>query len=229
VVAGFAADFDVLAFNRIVGLGLAAPATPAQIDRLVAVAAEAGVRRLFVQLAPGHEPDGIADWLRARGGREHNRWVRHWRRAASPPRVETALSVQPIGAAHSAEFAAVLVEGFGLPDGMRPWIAASVGRPGWRHYGAFDGTRLVATGALRPTGEIGWLGQAATRATHRGRGAQGALLARRIEDAAALGCEWVVVETAEDAPAHSAPSHRNVRRLGFTEAYRRPNYLITLG
>jgi ribosomal protein S18 acetylase RimI-like enzyme len=46
-----------------------------------------------------------------------------------------------------------------------------------------------------------------------------------MKDAADAGCRWVSVETAEDTVTKDAPSFRNLRRLGFEVAYRRPNYL----
>ena len=66
----------------------------------------------------------------------------------------------------------------------------------------------------------------ATRPSHRRRGAQGALLARRIRDAADLGCRWLVTETGEDLPERPNPSFRNMLRTGFELAYQRANYLF---
>jgi hypothetical protein len=54
------------------------------------------------------------------------------------------------------------------------------------------------------------------------------LLARRITDAADLGCRRLVVETAEDTPKKDAPSFRNMLRFGFQVAYVRPNYIFSL-
>ena len=50
----------------------------------------------------------------------------------------------------------------------------------------------------------------------------------RLDLARSLGCDAVVVETAEQTADHSAPSYRNMIRFGFTEAYFRQNYLIVL-
>jgi GNAT superfamily N-acetyltransferase len=92
---------------------------------------------------------------------------------------------------------------------------------------AYDGGKAVSTGALFVSGEAAWLDFATTLPEYRGRGAQAALLARRIVDAAELGCRYLVVETAEDTPQRGAPSHRNMLRFGFQEAYARPNYIHT--
>ncbi len=72
----------------------------------------------------------------------------------------------------------------------------------------------------------GYLGPAVTLESHRGRGAQSALIARRLREAAALGVDLVTVETAAETDERPVvQSYRNLRRLGFEEAYRRPNYL----
>ena len=38
----------------------------------------------------------------------------------------------------------------------------------------------------------------------------------------------MIVETSEPTDDDPAPSYRNMRRLGFRVAYRRPNYLRTI-
>src|SRR5574341_1190396 len=114
---------------------------------------------------------------------------------------------------------------FGFPPPLVVWSAALVGRPGWRHYLAFDGVRPIATAGMYIAGDAAWLGWAATVDDARGRGAQTALIVRRIADAAAAGCRHLVVETAEEKPDKPNPSTRNLRRLGFTELYLRPNYI----
>ncbi|MFL5578708.1 MAG: hypothetical protein ACJ79S_22360 [Gemmatimonadaceae bacterium] len=227
-IGSFVAGADVLALNRIVNLGLEHPASERQLDRLVAAARERGVRRLIIQLAPGHEPAEIADWVASLGGQPYNQWVRLWRQTAAAPAVETALRVAAVDASHAPAFGAEVAASFDMPPDVGRWLAAVVGRPGWRTFGAFDGAELVSTGALYLSGAFGWLGLATTRREYRGRGAQSALIARRLSEGAAVGCAWVAVETAEETPERAAPSYHNLLKLGFTEAYRRPNYLVTL-
>jgi GNAT superfamily N-acetyltransferase len=122
-------------------------------------------------------------------------------------------------------FAEVATIGFGMPPQWRPWLAASVGRAGWRHYLAWKDSKPVACAALFVRGDAGWLGVATTVPAARGRGAQGALLARRIEDGLALGCRWFVTETGEETPERPNPSFRNMIRAGFKVAYHRQNYM----
>src|SRR5438552_3974677 len=78
--------------------------------------------------------------------------------------------------------------------------------PGWHCLAAYNGHEPVATSALFVTGELGWLGLGATLPTHRGRGAQNALLAARITLAADLGLALVVTETGVPRDGQPGPS-----------------------
>ena len=59
----------------------------------------------------------------------------------------------------------------------------------------------------------------ATLPANRGRGMQTALLARRIHEAAVLGCRWVHTETAAHTRAAHNPSLSNMLRTGFDNPY----------
>ena len=220
---------DVLALNRVVGLGVSEPASEALVDAALDVAVRAGVRRLFVQVVPTAAPPALGDWLTARGLRPYNAWVR-LARAVSPDLAAsvvapTALRVDEIGTAEAAAFGRIVAAAFGWPATLERWAAASVGRAGWRHYMAYDGREPVATAAFRLAGGEAWFGFAATGELHRGRGAQSALLARRLRDAAAMGATRASLETAQPTPQRVAPSFRNVQRAGFATAYLRQNWL----
>jgi GNAT superfamily N-acetyltransferase len=154
--------------------------------------------------------------------------VKLYRDTSPPPSVATDLTVRRIDKTDALAFGTIAARCFGWPEATGRWIGEVVGRPRWQHYMAYDGGEAVATGALFASGEAAWLDFAATLPAYRGRGAQAALLARRIVDAAELGCRHLVVETAEDTPQRGAPSHRNMLRFGFQEAYARPNYIHTI-
>ncbi len=59
---------------------------------------------------------------------------------------------------------------------------------------------------------------------HR-HGAQNALLARRLQEAATQGAQVAVTETDERVPDKPDNSYRNILKAGFVEAYVRQNYL----
>lgn len=223
--AGRATRVDILAFNRAVGLGMDQAATPAALDGVFEFFAE--TERFFVQVSPTAQPPALAEWLISRGMRHHNNWVKLFRNAREPLRLTPVpgVRVEPIGPASAPAAATLVGDAFGFPEALRTWWSAAIGRPGWIHYLAYIDDQPIGTAAMYVTGELAWLGWAATREDARCKGAQSDLILRRMADAASAGCRWLVVETAEDNPEEPNPSTRNLRRLGFQFAYLRPNYI----
>ncbi len=223
--AVLASAADVLALNRVVGVGLETSVSAARLDELIAWYTDAGVPRFFVQVSPSADDAHLARLLADRGFHHHNNWVKLHRDVSPVSEVSTELEVRPIEDSEAAAFGRIIAECFGWPESTGSWVADLAGRASWRHYMAFDGETPVATGALFWHEDVAWIDFATTLAEYRGRGAQGAILARRLADAARLGCRSVAVETAQETPEKSAPSYRNMIRYGFSQAYLRPNYL----
>jgi GNAT superfamily N-acetyltransferase len=121
-------------------------------------------------------------------------------------------------------FGAVFAEAYGIPADTAGWLPRVPGRVGWHAFAAYDGDSPVATGALFVWEDTGWLGMAGTLPSHRGRGAQGALLGARIDRARELGLSRVVTETGAPRDGQPGPSYRNILRSGFEPSYLRPNY-----
>jgi GNAT superfamily N-acetyltransferase len=219
---------DVLALNRVIGLGLRrSPSDSALADVLKALE-ETGSPRLFLPVAPVDGNETLGDRLERVGLRHYNNWMRLRRDLhdlSDLPVAPSQLDVRRIDRARADAFGHLVATAFDYPPSIAPLAGQTIGRPRWHHYLAFDGREPIAAGAMYLSGEAAWFGFAATGAAYRRRGAQQALLVRRIKDAVDAGCKWVSVETAEDTVAKNAPSFRNLRRLGFEVAYRRPNYL----
>ena len=219
------AGADITLFNRVLGLGIAEPATEEMVDRIASLYKEAGVRGM-VQLAPTARPAELPRWLEARGLTLRDNWVKMIRGLEPPPPVSTNLRVERIGLEHAQDHARIACEVYRMPPEVQPWLVAGMGRPGWSHYLAFDGDTPVATGALCVMNHIGWLGIGATLPSHRNRGAQSAIFTRRILDGAAMGCKWLITETWEERPPDRLnPSYHNMLRMGFEKVYVRGNYL----
>lgn len=225
VTAVSAGHLDVLAYNRVIGLGMEHPAEDTLLDQIVTWFRAGGIPRFFVQVSPFAQPEDLAARLASRGLAHYNNWVKLWRSTSKTPAVRPGFEVVEARQEHAHAFAALVVRGFNVPGAAAGWIARLIGRAGWHHYVALDQGHVVATGSLFVVDRTGWLGFAATEAAWRGRGAQSALIARRIADARALGLDLLAVETAEDTPEHRAPSFHNLRRFGFQPAYVRPNFL----
>jgi GNAT superfamily N-acetyltransferase len=79
-----------------------------------------------------------------------------------------------------------------MGETMWPAYGRSAGRDGFHHYMAFDGDEPVAIAALCVFEDLGYLTMASTAESHRRRGAQQALIAKRVERAEALGCAILV-------------------------------------
>lgn len=221
-----ATQLDVLALNRAVGVGLDARPGDDALTRLVDAFEAIGSPRFFVQVPPTDGSADVGSRLEARGLRHYNNWMRLKRGLADiPPAPGSTVVVRPIGREDADTFCRIVAEAFGYPSEVAPLTGGVIGGSGWRHYLAYEGDEAIAGAAMFIAGEAAWFGFAATMAERRGRGAQTALVIRRLEDAAKEGCRWVSVETAEQTPERAAPSFRNLTRLGFSVAYRRPNYL----
>ncbi len=131
----------------------------------------------------------------------------------------TSLRVERIDEERARDYGAVAAAVFGWGSPLDRWLAALCTRARWACFGAFDGDRLVGTGAAHVAGALGWLGAAGTLEDARGRGAQSALLAARIRAAGGAGARVLATETVDRVDGVAGPSFRNVVRAGFEEAY----------
>lgn len=148
--------------------------------------------------------------------------TRAWTKFVHDPSLEEPAPATDltIDAARPGEFGAVVVAGYGMPERMRDWIDALVGRPGWTCLIARDETgAAVGAGALHVGPDGGWLGLAATLPAARGRGAQRGLLSARLAVGRAAGADPIVTETGVAVPGSPQQSHRNIERAGFRAAY----------
>lgn len=217
---------DDLFFNRVVGLGIRQEAHPQMLDEIIWRYRRAGIQHFRVQVSPAARPYLLGEWLTQHGFWLDAPWIKLFRNTAAPPFIQTDLRIEQIGPEAALDFGEVCCEVFGLPYDLIGLVAGPVGRPGWRHYLAFDEDYPAATGALYVKGERGWMGFGATRATHQRRGAQSAILTRRVWDASQVGCQWVVSDTNDDTPDEPNRSYWNLRRMGFEMAYRRENWVF---
>ena len=218
---------ESLLHNRVIGLGVFEPATAQALDEVRDYFT--GVDAHAVNLPPLTDPAQLHEQLRGRGYASFFHHVK-WTRGTQPAAASTsALRVQCVSADHAATYGelAARITIDGLPA-HAAWSASHVGLPGWRHYLAWDGATPVATAALYVNGDGAWLGAASTLESHRGRGAQGALLAARVEGAIAAGAKALTVETGPNWPELDPVSYRNVERAGFQVAYERPSWIFPM-
>lgn len=226
-----ASNSPTLSINRVIGLGLVAALTEKELDEVVDAYSSCGVERFIVQWSPAAEPAIAREWLFARGFNVLPRAITKVYRRAGPTHALVAdplLRVTEIGRDDAQVFEDVVAAPLGVPDGLGVGIRSTIGLPGWRFYLVYDGQRPIAGSALYVRGRMAWCGLGATIETDRRRGAQAALLARRLHDAALDDCEWVTADTLAETTERASQSYRNMTRAGFTTLYDRPNYLLDL-
>lgn len=212
-------------FNRVIGLGMESDAAAPAVRTIVETFAAAGVQNWWLHWNPFARPPSLLAALQANGFAEASRrsWAKMLRDASPAQRVDTTLEVQPAGASQASDVAHAICVAFGMPSIMAQWLQALHGRPRWRIYAVHDGTRVVGGGCLFVDGKSAWFGMGAIIESHRRRGGQSALLARRVTDAVGLGCVHLVTETGEPIGDEANPSLANIRRCGFTTVASRLN------
>lgn len=203
-------------FNRVYLCGTESGMAPDSVERFIELFAAVGVKRFFVWLSPGPDMGVVRGWLNERG-LTRVRWRGYptlCRSGHSPVQFKTDFEIREVNAAQ------VEAARGQLGDTLWPEYARPAGKQGFFHYMAFDGERPVAIAALCLFEDLGYLMAAATAETHRKRGAQQALIAKRVERAEQIGCTTLVSETLTMLK-HSL---RNLQRAGFQEVYQKEVY-----
>lgn len=228
--AGAMPDIDILAMNRVIGLGISRPITSKDIDRIIHFYKRAGSRRFFIQLCPFQVQDKLSGLLASKGFYHYNNWAKLIRPVdIQLPEVQTALQIVEIGKEKADLFSQLVLFSFGWEGSqLARSIAARVGLPGFYHYLIKKENRAIGAGALFVENKIATMAFAATLPEYRGMGAQRLLLKTRIEKVRELGCNYIISETAEDLPGRPVTSYRNMLRMGFEQAYLRENWLYEI-
>ncbi len=216
-VVALAAPRDTLSFwSQASGFGLDRPVTSAVIGEVLDYLKAAGCTTANLSIVPSALPpdwDAIATSYGITAGQTAVQVAR----AAGP--VEQAPSdfrIEPIGPQDADAWAQLQVDAYAMPDdGFRAMLAAYPDWPGATAYAAWDGDTMVATGSLHVVDGVGRLRSGATHPAYRGRGAQSALLTRRMADAFAQGCDLVTTGSYKPEPGKHNPSLANMLRLGF--------------
>lgn len=215
-------------YNKVAGVGFAGVPDAAEWQAVEAAFAERGAPT-SVELAHLADP-GIAPLLSDRGYRlEGFENVLGYDLSAAPEPLRPAgIEVRRSGPEEFEDWLAVVVEATLHQDSEGiPWLEEfprSILENAQRDSAAAGLTRYVALrdgviagGAeLTLAGGIAQFAGAATAPEHRRRGVQSALLAARLVDAAAAGCEVAVITTQP-----GSKSQQNSQRRGFDLLYTR--------
>lgn len=215
--------------NNIGGLGLDEPVTREQVDALVA-----DHPGKMIVLSRFAEPAEIRDWLRAHGYMHPFSGTYHTYvsdpEAGNPAKTpQTSLRIERLSADKGSDFTKVCTQVGLLSDlavfagveqqRIAPWLAGLAAQPDCYVYVAYDDEMPVATGVLFTLNQTAWLAFASTLPSHRGMGAQSAIIARRVQDALDMGCREIFVATGASVEDEAANAHHtsvsNLHQLGF--------------
>jgi len=219
---------EQLALNRVYALGISTPLNEVRLDALTREFILAGSPRFLISWAPIALPPQARRWFEDRGFRRITAIARLTRRTDPTRAANDGLDVVEARPSDAEQFGAIAARGNGLSPDFAAGFNSTMGRQGWRHYFALDGSRPVAVAALYVDGAFAWAGFAGTLPDDRRRGAQSALLARRVRDAHRAGARWITCETTAESPERPNQSLRNMKRLGFEVTYELENYVLEL-
>ena len=216
-------------FNRALCIGAERPTSQVELDHITAWLRTHGNPAWALQIAPIARSDALLRWMEHRGLIADGNGVAKLLREPSEiadQSLHTTFEIKSVEPQDAALFGTVVQAGFEAPPAFAPWFSGLVGRPKWRIYLAYDGKDPVASGAMFLDCGWAWMGIDATLPACRRRGAQAALLSRRISDGLAAGVNGFTAETDRPVAGHEAfqSSYRNFLRAGFHLAYTRDNY-----
>lgn len=212
-------SYDDSGFTSIFDLELA-PDPHATFQRLREVLRSQGARTMSAGVLMEADPPMDEAWLRSEGfSPDYDEWI-CWRPLAGfeakplPDGVEIVVA----GESDADIFARVLSRGWGDPDdgALGRVFGAAIEKPGWIHYLALVDGQPGSAAALFIADRVADCFVAGTVPEARRRGAQTALIERRLHDGRKLGCDIATAQAAADGA-----SERNYRRAGFQELYRR--------
>lgn len=182
-----------------------------------------GVTEFFFHVV--HNSPEITHNLESAGMKKSRGWMK-FRRNIEPATVgNPELDIRKIGPEHAEDFARIVVPCFDLSEAAIPLVASLVHHPDYHLYMGFENDTPAATGALFFKDDIGFCDWGSTHRNFRRRGFQGAVLARRINDAINMGATSLYTATGEAVPGDPQHSYNNIMRYGFEEYYLRENWV----
>lgn len=218
-------------FSRVVGLGVAQPATEEAIDDIVAGYRDAGITMFLLQSLPHCRPAAYDDWLRERGFEPfdaQDRVVRGGGPLMEPrPPSARGLRVERVDRATADEWAEFLQRVYRLDTGC--WLQRLIGRPGWHQYAAReDGEIVAARGMYIGPDATAWMGMDAPVPGVSGDDYEpdAAICEVMVEDGLTLGARGFIADI--EAPSHAmdTPAYEYFSTLGFTRPYSRTHWAL---
>ncbi len=205
-------------FNVANALGLGGPVTAEDVDAVERHLGAGGGAIRIALAAPAHPSLGAE--LARRGYRLDRFHLVWWRPPGRAPAPDFQWEVRPIvrgeEQAWGETFALAYFGRLPPSDAMLEALLAMPRAEGNVCFAAFEAGRPVGVAIASAHGGVATLSGAGVLPAHRGRGIQRALVAARLDWAAAQGCDL-----AASATDPGTASQRNLERSGFRCAYPR--------
>ncbi len=198
--------------SHVVGAGMTSACGAAELDQIEAFYRSRG-GHCEIEVTPHTDRDLILELSRrAYLLEEFQSVLVRWLSGDLGPPSDSVRTIRP---EESEQLAAVAIAGFFPDTPVNEEMAALAARVSSHGgYLGFDGEKAVACGHMAVWNGIAHLAGDATLPSFQGRGHHQAIIRRRIQDAAALGCD---IATASTLPGST--SQRNYERCGFRVAY----------
>jgi hypothetical protein len=228
VVATICPGIPFIHFNAVTNLGMWAEASPAEIDELLALYREAGVKRPWFYHNPYCRPEALPRWYEAAGLRRQSGWERIFRDGSRVPErspLSAGLAIERVSEGTAAEWAGFIDRQYRMPTS--PWLLALVGRPGWSHYALRKAGEIAVVRSMFMGGDgMVWLGiDAPVPGVMAPSFDLDALLCEAMSaDGVAAGARGFVADIEAPQESGDGPAYRNFARLGFRKAYFRAHY-----
>jgi hypothetical protein len=224
--------FDRGLFNRPIGLGVLAPATRSAVAEIASGLAASGAIRFMLVSQPQCAPAEYPRWLAELGLEPRGSWDRVVRDGAPFALAADGaggreFAVSLVGPDAVEEWSELLVGAYRVDAG--PWLRALHGRPGWRHYLAYEQGRPVAARSMYVPGPgaVAFLAvdgpvPGVMTADYQ---PDAAILARIVEDGVRLGVAGFAADIEAPAPGRDTPAYSTFARLGFRIPYTRTHHM----
>jgi GNAT superfamily N-acetyltransferase len=214
VAGGLAVSHGVRSpFSAAVGVGIGAPVTPGDVDRIEAHLGLGG-GPVRVEVTPF--ADSTLTEELGRRGYQLERFFQVWTRA--PASGEPGRAVRIAAAGDADQWVDVFSRAFlGAPaqsEAQREALRCMVLAEGSVAWLAEESGAAVGVALASSEDGVAWLSGAGVLPAHRGRGLQVELVRARLAWASARGCDLAATATEP-----GTPSQRSLERCGFRAAY----------
>ena len=106
-----ASGIDILAFNRVIGLGLDGEVDDKRLEEIISLYRKAGVPRFFIQLCIEGMDPAIPELFKRHGLTHYNNWVRLYRPIEPKPISQSNLTAKEITRTEAERFGGLKEKG----------------------------------------------------------------------------------------------------------------------